>query len=225
MRAVIFANGVLEDVDAILEDIREDDLVIAADGGAQHCFKFGFTPNIIIGDMDSIETSVVEEFKSQKVKFITYHRNKNETDLELALTYAVNKGIDRILFLGLLGGRLDQSLANLLLLSRDEWKHVDLVVFQGADIAYLMRDEKRISLPGRPGDLVSLIPLSKSVTGVSTKGLRWALEDADLFFGHTLSVSNEMIAPTAQVEIQSGILYLVHRSTKVAEREDNDHEE
>lgn len=220
MRAFIFANGNFEGSDTILTEIRDDDLIISADGGAQHCIRIGLIPNVVIGDMDSIAPSLVEDLKSQNVQFITYPRDKNETDLELALSYAVQKGVDQILFQGLLGGRLDQSLANLLLLTRDEWKHVDLVVSQGPDIAYLMRDEKKISLRGKPGDLVSLIPVSETVTGVTAQGLRWKLENVDLVIGNTLSVSNEMIGSSAWVKIGSGKLYLIHRNVQSVESED-----
>jgi thiamine pyrophosphokinase len=203
-----------------LTEISDDDLIISADGGAQHCIRIGLTPTVVIGDMDSITPSLVEDLKSQNVQFITYPRDKNETDLELALSYAVQKGVDQILFQGLLGGRLDQTLANLLLLTRDEWKYVDLVVSQGPDIAYLMRDEKKISLRGKPGDIVALIPVCETVTGVTAHGLRWKLENADLVIGNTLSVSNEMIGSSAWVKIGSGKLFLIHRNIQAVESED-----
>lgn len=220
MRALIFANGDFDQPASLLDDIRADDLVIAADGGAQHCLSIGLTPGVVIGDFDSIDTSLVEEYKSQNIQFILYPRDKNKTDLELALFYAVEKSVDQIILFGLLGGRMDQSLANVLLLTRDEWKHIDLVISQGTDIAYLMRGEKEIQIQGNPGDLVSLIPLSEFVTGVTSHGLRWKLDDTSLDFGHTLSVSNELTDDSAWVKIQTGKILLFHRSRAVLGKKD-----
>lgn len=219
MRALIFANGNFEEPASLLDDIKAHDLIIAADGGAQHCLNKGLEPAVVIGDFDSIDASLVEEYKKLNVQFILFPRDKNETDLELALRYAVGKGVDQIVLFGLLGGRMDQSLANVLLLTRDEWRHVDLVVSQGADIAYLLNGEKIIQLQGNPGDIVSLVPLSEIVNGVTTYGLRWKLDAAKLDFGHTLSVSNKLTGYSAWVKIQSGKLLLFHLKRPVQERE------
>jgi thiamine pyrophosphokinase len=109
------------------------------------------------------------------------------------------------------GGRLDQSLANILLLTRDEWQDLRLIISAEPDTAYLMRDQDEISLLGHPGDIVSLIPLSSLVEDVSTQGLRWSLDHADLNLGNTLSVSNEMLDTAAHVQVGAGILLLIHR--------------
>jgi thiamine pyrophosphokinase len=220
MRAFIFANGDFKGSTNALKDFKDDDLIIAADGGAAHCLGIGLFPNVVIGDMDSIPPSEVEKLKSQNIRFITYAKYKDETDLELALKYAVNKGVDQIFFHGLLGGRLDQSLSNIFLLARDEWMNTDLIVFNGLDIAYLMRDGGNISLQGQPGDLVSLIPLSELVSGVSTDGLRWKLSESSLTLGTTLSISNEMLSFSARVKIGSGRLLLIHRKIQLIESED-----
>lgn len=86
-----------------------------------------------------------------------------------------------------------------------------MVILDPPDTAYLMRDHDNISLDGKPGDIVSLIPLTQVVTGVSTQGLRWPLEDAELTLGNTISVSNEMVSLIAQIEIGIGKLLLIHR--------------
>jgi thiamine pyrophosphokinase len=151
---------------------------------------------------------------------IVYPRDKDQTDLELALTYAVNSGVQEVLFFGVLGGRLDQSLANLMLLTRDDWKDFSMVISNAPDIAYMMRDRSKISLQGNPGDIVSLIPLSAAVTGVTTHGLRWPLKNAELTLGNTISVSNEMLEKLARIEIGIGKLLLVHREILAGENEE-----
>ena len=220
MRAVIFANGNFKNSSIALQSLREDDLLIAADGGAQHLQELGLSPATVIGDMDSISPVLLNDLKTQGTQLIVYPRDKDQTDLELALTYAVQSGVQEVLFFGVLGGRLDQSLANLMLLTRDDWKDLSLVISNAPDIAYLMCDHGTISLQGNPGDIVSLIPLSAVVTEVSTQGLRWPLRNAKLTRGNTISVSNEMLEKSARIEIGIGKLLLAHRDILAAEDEE-----
>ncbi len=216
MRAVIFANGKFKKSATVRSNLRDHDLVIAADGGAQHCLDLGLKPNAVIGDMDSIPPKLINELKVQGTQIIVYPRDKDQTDLELALHYAVEQGVQEVLLFGLMGGRLDLSLANLMLLAKEDWNSLSLVVSDEPDTAYLMRDHSTISLDGRPGDIVSLIPLSNQVTNVSTSGLRWPLDNADLMMGNTISVSNEILETSARVKIGHGKMLLIHRDLLAA---------
>ena len=220
MRAVIFANGRVENHTQVISQLRPNDVLIAADGGAEHCKDIGIQPHIVVGDMDSISPLLKEELESAGTTFVTFPEDKNQTDLELALSLAAEKGYREVLLLGMFGGRLDQSLANILLLTRDEWQDLRLIISAEPDTAYLMRDQDEISLLGQPGDIVSLIPLSSLVEDVSTQGLRWSLDHADLNLGNTLSVSNEMLDTAAHVQVGAGILLLIHRDATVLDEEE-----
>jgi len=210
LRAVIFANGNLTRPANPLAELRSEDLIIAADGGAYHCQALGLTPDVLIGDLDSITKEVRENLSRLGTQLILYPRDKDETDLELALRFAVDHNAEEILLLGILGGRLDQTLANLLLLSRPEWQPARLMVADGPDFALLIRPGSPLTLQAQTGDIVSLIPLTRTVTGVSTEGLRWSLQDATLEFGSTLGISNETTQEIARVEIKTGQLLAVH---------------
>ena len=215
MRAIIFANGKIEHYDQVLSELKTEDLLIAADGGAEHCRILGIQPEIVIGDMDSLSEQLMDHYQTGRTKLIRFPEDKDQTDLELALSYAHQQGAEKIILYGILGGRLDLSLANLLLLARDEWEHVSLIIQDGPDTAYLLRGEDSITINGNHGDIVSLIPLTDKVGGVSTSGLRWHLEKEELFMGNTRSVSNELIAQDAEIKICYGKLLLVHRSVDV----------
>jgi thiamine pyrophosphokinase len=224
LRALIFANGNFKKSTFLLSKLQEDDLIIAADGGARHILELGLRPDILIGDMDSISPTLLDDLKDQGTQLIVYPRDKDHTDLELAILHALQNGVQEVLLFGVLGGRLDQTLANLMLLTKDEWAGLSLTISNSPDIAYMMRDQNIISLQGNPGDIVSLIPLSAIVTKVSTNGLRWPLKNAELIIGNTISVSNEMIKNSASVEIGKGKLLLVHRDVQAMEDEEKDHE-
>jgi len=220
LRAVIFANGSITRPITIRTLLEEDDLIIAADGGAHHCQELGIVPDTLIGDMDSVRSDLITELKSLGTQIIVYPRDKDQIDLELALNYAVEQGAQEVLFFGLLGGRLDLSLANLMLLARDDWQNMSLVVSDGPDRAHIMREHDSIALSGNPGDIVSLIPLTDHVSDVSTHGLRWPLLKATLALGNTISVSNEMLEHSANIEIGSGKLLLVHHTNPIVEGKD-----
>lgn len=212
MYTIIFANGDFRRPTNPLAGIRKGELLIAADGGTQHCQELGLRPDVVIGDMDSISSDLRETLDKQGTRFIVHPRDKDETDLELALKYAIDQGGREILLLGLLGGRLDQTLTNLLLLTRPEWHSARLTAADGPDFAVLLRSGESFSAGIRPGDTLSLIALSQEVSGVTTQGLRWSLEKATLKFGSTLGVSNEANADRAEVRIEAGQLLVVHRT-------------
>ena len=214
MRSIIFANGDFNPPtnNLALAALAAGDLFIAADGGAHHARELRKTLDVVIGDLDSITERLRDALAEQGTEFIVHPRDKDETDLELALKYAIEQGSEDILLLGLMGGRLDQTLANLLLLTRKEWSQVRLLAADGPDIAVLLKRKDSYKFIVDPGDTISLIPLSGEVTGVSTRGLKWVLEDATLKFGSTLGVSNEATGEFAWIEIRSGQLLVVHRA-------------
>jgi len=211
LRAIIIANGRLHNNIHFFSGIKEDDLLIAADGGAHHFRDLELMPDVVIGDMDSISPLLKDELQTSGVKIVLYPTDKDQTDLELALRFALKHGTNEIILFGILGGRLDLSLANILLLAREEWKTVSITVMDGPEEAFLLRSNDTISIKGRPGDILSLIPLSEFVEGVTTEGLRWKLENANLLQGNTRSVSNEFLSNSVQVKIRNGKMLLVHR--------------
>ena len=212
MRAVIFANGAFSSSEQARRALRLDDVLIAADGGVHNCRTLGLWPSVVIGDLDSLSNSDQEALVAHGIQIIAYPRDKDQTDLELALNYAIQIGAEEIVLFGMIGGRLDQTLANLLLLSREEWGRIRLLAIDGPDIIYLLRDSDRIIVQGKRGDIISLVPLSPKVTGVTTHGLRWPLKRASLQFGSTLSLSNELAGATAEVQIRHGKVLLIHRT-------------
>ena len=217
MRAVIIANGRLNNNSHFFSGIREDDLLIAADGGAHHFSDLELIPDVVIGDMDSISPHLMDKLQTRGVEMVVYPTDKDQTDLELALGFALQHRVSEIILFGVLGGRLDLSLANILLLAREEWKTVSITVMDGPEEAFLLRSNDTISIKGRPGDILSLIPLSEFVDGVTTEGLRWKLENASLLQGNTRSVSNEFLSKSVQVKIKNGKMLLVHRRSSTME--------
>jgi len=219
-RIVLFANGELPAPEAILADLVPGDFLIAVDGGLRHLVTLNLTPDLIIGDLDSANPGDVERFASQGVEVQRYPIDKDETDLELALQAALDKQPSSIWIVAALGGRLDQTLGNIFLLTRPRPTGVDLRLVDGRQEVLLIED--RITLAGEPGQRVSLLPLLGEVTGVKAQGLAYPLDDETLYPDHTRGISNRMLGATASISISSGFLLCIHETQDPNERNEEE---
>ena len=216
-RAIIFANGHLPDLEAAHRLIRPDDFLIAADGGTRHALALGLLPSIVIGDLDSLTPDDGQRLEGSGVEIRQHPPNKDETDLELALRLALDTGYRSILVLAALGGRLDQTLGNLAMLTAPSLVEVDVRLDDGVEEAFFVRTQDKASpleanrrVEGCPGDTVSLIPWGSPTEGVITEGLRWPLRGETLYPDKTRGISNELLVETARVAVQSGLLLIIH---------------
>lgn len=207
-RIVIFANGDLPDLNKARNLLRADDFIICADGGTRHALAMGLTPNLVIGDMDSIEKQAWENFQESNMPLELYPRDKNETDLELAIHRAIELGPKEIMIIAALGGHLDQTLGNIALLADLQLATLDVHLADGVEEIFFCRNQ--VQIHGRSGDIVSLIPWGNPVRGIQTQGLKWTLDGETLYPEKTRGISNEMLSETASIKISSGSLLVVH---------------
>ncbi len=214
MRAVIFANGVLNNLRNIHDIILPDDLIIAADGGMAHCRALGIKPSILIGDLDSLDPDYLKSLQTSGIEIISYPINKDHTDLELALRKALDFGFDEILVLGALGARWDMTIANLLLPAASEFFKVTIRLIDGHQEIVLLRGEGKLTFNGKKGDMLSIVPLGLDAYGVTLRGLEYPLEDDVLKFGATRGISNVLIDDTATVYLKKGLLICIHIRTE-----------
>ncbi len=208
-RALVFANGSLPDLEAARRLVRPGDLILAADGGSRHALALGLSPAAVIGDLDSLSAADRRRLEAAGARLLVHPRDKDQTDLELALDFALQQGCAAVVVLAALGGRLDQTLANLALLTAPRFADLDIRLDDGVEEAFFVRRQARIE--GRPGDLVSLLPWGGPAVGVVAEGLRWPLRAETLHPEQTRGVSNELLAEAASVSLESGLLLVVHR--------------
>jgi thiamine pyrophosphokinase len=205
---LIFANGDVEDVDWIRPLLDRATAVIAADGGTRHLLRLRHLPDVVIGDLDSLPPDAQQILEAEGVAVHRYPHDKDETDLELALIYAVTNLNGEIQIIGAFGGRLDQTIANMMLLAHPALaeRHVELVTeFQRA---WLIKDTAIIE--GEAGDTISLVPLGGEVVVGKTSGLRWPLENERLTVGPARGLSNEMTDAEARIVVEQGTLLCIH---------------
>jgi thiamine pyrophosphokinase len=181
--------------------------VIAADSGLTAAAALGRRVDLVVGDLDSVDVDALAEARAAGSEVDAHPREKDQTDLELALDAALARGCRRITVVGGHGGRLDHFVANLTLLAAPRYTGAAIDAWVGNAAVVVVRDEA--DLAGQPGELVSLVPLGGAARGITTEGLRYALDDEDLEPGTSRGVSNEFVAPRARVTIRTGTLLAI----------------
>ncbi len=207
MYCVIAANAPDLDAQPFAEQLAAADLLIAADGGALPLLRLGRAPKLVIGDMDSLDAPTLRELEARGTELQRFPREKDATDLELALVYAAGQGASAIDIIGGLGGRWDHTLANVALLALPELRGRRVRLLADRQALYLVQGSTLIE--GRVGDTISLIPLTGAAHGITTEGLHYPLRDATLSFERARGVSNVLLAPPGCVSVREGLLLVV----------------
>jgi thiamine pyrophosphokinase len=189
------------------------ELVVAADGGAQTAVAWGRYPDVVAGDLDSLDAGRRAALAAQGCAFETYPRDKDQTDTEIALLLARNRGAAAIRVAGALGGpRFDHALANVMLLALPELTGADVALVGERHEVRLLRGPGAVQLAGWPGDVVTLLPLGSRTTGVTTEGLRYPLREGALALGRSRGVSNALTGDVASITLRRGrLLVVLHR--------------
>ncbi|MCD7742617.1 MAG: thiamine diphosphokinase [Ruminococcus sp.] len=200
-RCIIFAGG---NPEPMLPDgiNTENSLIIAADKGYINCKELGFTPTLTIGDFDSLG------FIPNDCEKISFPKEKDDTDLMLAVREALKRECSDITILGALGGRLDHTLANIQTLAfireNGAWGRIlscneqIILVSSGK---YTIKRKEHYSL--------SLFSYSREVTGLTVKGVKYPLNNGKIDSSFPIGVSNEIINDSAEISFSSGLLVIV----------------
>lgn len=211
MRAVIIANGDPPTASDIQTWLRPGDTLICADGGGRAALALNLSPQHVIGDFDSLTEAELRALAKRGATLHRYPTHKDETDLELALLHAAQKHRE-IVILGACGGRLDQTLANVMLLAMPQLAKVRALIAHGRERTFLIPPGARFELIGDAGDRISLLPMGGDAHGVTTEELEYPLTDETLRFGPARGVSNIMASGRAFVRLRQGHLLCVQSS-------------
>jgi thiamine pyrophosphokinase len=203
---VVFAGGdpLTGDVAAL---VPRGATVLAADSGLHVALDHGVAVDLLIGDMDSVDPARVDPALAGGMAVEQFPTAKDETDLELALTRAIELDARRIVVIGGHGGRLDHELANALLLTSERFASASVEAYFDRARVHVVRSY--LSIEGRVGDLLTLLPVHGAAHGVTTEGLRYPLRGETLHPGSTRGVSNELAAARASVHLEAGVLLAI----------------
>ncbi len=219
MRAIIVADGDVPNrglLEAAWPGWSDGvSLVIAADGGARAAERLGFAIDLLIGDGDSLDRLEIDRLRASGVAVQLAAVAKDESDTELAVRAAIHRGADQLTIVGGLGGRLDHALANIWLLALPDLADRPAILVDSTTRVRLLRAPRsggglaEVVLPGRIGDLVTLLPLGPTVEGVTTDGLHYPLRDEPLLLGPARGLSNVRATTEAHVSLRRGQLLII----------------
>lgn len=213
MHAIIFAGGDLRPGRAVDAAIASADLVIAADQGAAAALRLGSQPDIVVGDFDSLGDLPLQSLRDSDCEIITAQVEKDETDTELAIMVAIERGVSQITLLGALGGaRIDHAVANLLLLT--SFSGISMRIIDGPSTCWLLRGPGHSFIEGHAGDLLSLFPLAGDAEGITTTNLYYPLHNETMRFGRPRGVSNVLTHDRAGVSLERGMLLIIHTDSQ-----------
>ena len=197
--------------DGLVEEIRKDDYILAADGGLLHTQALGLTPNGIIGDFDSL--GYVPEGST------VFPVEKDDTDAMLAIKKGLELGYREFLLYGSLDGpRLDHTVANFQALQylADRGATGYLI---GKDYIVTCVKEESIGFSDTAAGIVSVFCMGQAAEGVTIKGLQYPLEKGGLTAGFPLGVSNHFVGKSAEISVEKGsLLILYDRANGLPER-------
>jgi thiamine pyrophosphokinase len=184
---------------------------IGVDRGVYTLLSKGIKPLYAFGDFDSLSEKELADVEKVITNLHKYKPEKDETDLELALDWAIAQKPQEIRIFGATGGRLDHFLANVQLLSKF------LTIVNRIDINII--DQKNVIFLKGPGTYnlpklnhkkyISFLPFTPTVENLSLAGFKYSLENRNIFAGSTLCISNELISNYGTYSFSNGILIVI----------------
>jgi len=181
--------------------------IIAADKGARYCLDAGVVPDIVVGDMDSIDSASLEQLLARDVRLVEHSRDKDQTDTQLALDMAVLDSALKVEMLAACGDRFDHSLANVHLLYSALSRGVEAEIISSSQRIFLV--DKECIVPGSKGQTISLLPLTMRVEGICLSGFRYDLNSASMEIGNPYGISNVITSDKSWIRIGCGILIVI----------------
>lgn len=202
MSALIIGSGSNIDKEIFESENINIEYVICADGGLEKAEYINLIPNIIIGDLDSVNKIVLKKYLDMNIKLIKYPAEKNYTDMELAIEYALEKGFKDIVLIGASGTRLDHTYANVLLIEAYYKKGVKLKLIDNNNIIQIITNNMEIQ--NKTNYFVSIIPVTEFIEGVTLQGFKYPLNNVVVNRGSTLCISNQIISEKGIITLNKG---------------------
>lgn len=209
MRTLIINGGNINyDFASVYIKNNKFDKIIAVDGGLTFANNQGIIPDYIIGDFDTVEPTLLEQYSS-KSEIIRFNPQKDNTDSEIAISHACSINSREIVIIGATGKRMDHTLANIQTLVTPLKKGIDAYIIDEYNKIYLVDSVKMISKNEAYGKYVSLIPLTTKVKGLTLSGFKYPLQKYTYNIGITLGVSNELKDENGIIKLSDGILIVI----------------
>lgn len=204
----IVAGGPSINVPNLTPYVEEVSEWIGADYGALTLINEGIVPDLAIGDFDSISDHQNEVVKSSSITYDKFPSEKDETDLELAISKAIKKKPDKILLFGVTGGRMDHGMVNIQLLYKLIEENIRGIIIDKSNWIEMYKPGTYRIEEGIYTN-ISFLPFSKQVIGITLEGFYYNLSNRDISWGSTLCISNKLISKKGTFYFEKGILLVI----------------
>lgn len=210
-RCLIVTGGRIElDFAASYLQKEHFDRLVAVDRGLEAVKALGLSPDVIVGDFDSVSPQTLAFFRRlEHIVWEVHDPVKDDTDTELAVKRAAAMGCGEIVLLGATGGRLDHLLGNIHLLFPCLQRGIQAVILDRQNRLYLIDGETRFYRSRLWGKYVSFLPLTPEVKGITLRGFFYPLTDRDIEIGTSLCISNELTEEEGSITLREGVLIAV----------------
>lgn len=202
MKGLIVGSGEIENHELLKEVVEKVDYVICADGGANYLIKIGLMPDLVVGDLDSIEKETLEILKEKKIKIIKHSEEKDYTDTELSIQYLVDKKVKEIILMGVIGSRLDHTLANVFLLNNLLDIGIESRIISDKNLVYITNE--KLVLEKMKNSFVSIIPINSEGAILTLKGFKYETKKEKFSFSSSYGISNEIVEEKGIIEVYKG---------------------
>ena len=210
-RCLIVTGGTIDS--AFAKDFlsqRSYDYVIAADAGLEVLRPLHISPNAVVGDLDTVDKKVLEEYQNQPdIEFEIHKPEKDETDTELALLTAARQGCEAVDILGALGGRMDHAIGNIQLMYQFFCQGMEVNIYDARNRLYLLGGHKVFHREEVYGKYISFLPMTETVEGLTLRGFKYPLQRRTIGLGTSLCISNELKREEGILELERGVLLCV----------------
>lgn len=185
---------------------------VGVDRGTYFLLAAGRRPIRAFGDFDSVTPEEKALFEDHKLELTTFQKEKDKTDLELAVDWVIEEQPDRCFILGATGGRLDHGLLNVQLLYKGCLAHTEFILIDRQNTVILLKPgtyhiNRTIEFP-----YLSFVAFSERITGITLTGLKYPLRKAELSLGSSLCVSNEVVGSEGEISFDTGLILMIRSS-------------
>ncbi len=206
MKCLIVSGGNAPSRDLMLK-YSSSNLIIAADKGASYLLECGIIPHVLIGDFDSLDQDKLTILQNVNCKVIKYNKEKDFTDTESCLRYAMEASCDDITILGAIGTRIDHTLANINLLCIPFNEGVNCIIEDERNRIFLTRSP--LFLKKDDKKYFSIFPHTDELTGLNIVGAKFELKNYNLNKNSTLTISNEFLNDVVKIDFNKGTALII----------------
>lgn len=208
MKAIVVTGGKKPSKELLLNTLEKGDYVIGVDSGCNCLYEYNIDPNTILGDFDSVSEEVLEYFREKNIDEVILSVDKDYSDTRFGYEKAKELGFKKIIILGATGSRMDHTIGNFGLFFDALKCNIELEIIDENNRMFFIN--KKTSLKGNFGDILSFIPMSDEVTNVTIKGAKYLLNNYDMTLLEPRALSNEFLNTDIEISFDKGVMMVIY---------------